>query len=977
MLPAVFIISARVIRQGFGDLETSDARDHVQQAVSVLDSEVAEIYSKTVSWSASDDVYNFIAGQNPGYLNSRIFPATVLNLRVNLIAFYDSQGTALAVKGYNLANGLEGPVSADVLAAFEENRSKLISADTNQGISGIILAGNHAMLVASHPVTPSNPGALSNGILVFARYLDDNEIQRLAKSSNQLIDVRLLEDENLPADFRTARDMLDRDSIIVNPLNDTTLAGYTLLDDLQGTSRWILKVQVLRVIHQRSQNTQRIFLLSLLVLGLAFGIIGQTTLERMMISQRSGLETMGRYRAVVEQISEGMIQIDAVSKNILEANASFAALLGYDPLALIGKSLFEIGIQEQADLEMDLNRMVAAPQAILGERRYCRKDGSSLDVEVSSARIEYNGHQVLCIVIRDVTSRKQAEKALLESRERYQLAARGANDGLWDWDLKTNELYLSSRWKSMLGYREDQVQNTPEAWFDLVHPDDLPELKVQLEAHLHGSSSHFQNEHRIRHSNGEYRWMLSRGLAVFDETGNPYRIAGSQTDITERKLSEEQYRYDAMHDALTCLPNRSLFLDRLAQAIERAKRRPDYLFALLFLDFDRFKVINDSLGHSVGDMLLVSGARRLEGCLRAMDTIARLGGDEFVILIEYLDSPDSAIRVAERIQEALAPPFTLSGHEIFTSASIGIVLSSIGYEHAEDALRDADIAMYRSKALGRARYVVFEPGLRSMAVTRLERETDLRRAIERNEFLIHYQPILSLATGQITGFEALIRWQHPTLGMIPPSEFIPVAEETGLIIPIGHWVLREACQQMTIWQTLYPEYRNLTISVNMSGKQFSQPNLPEDLARILEETGLDINCLRLEITESVVMEAIEFTTNMLKRLKQMGIQLEIDDFGTGYSSLSYLQQLPIDAIKIDRSFISQMNLGANNQGIVQAIVSLAHNLGMHVIAEGVEASDQLDRLKSMDCELGQGFLFHRPMTGEAVIKLLEGIAGVT
>lgn len=441
-------------------------------------------------------------------------------------------------------------------------------------------------------------------------------------------------------------------------------------------------------------------------------------------------------------------------------------------------------------------------------------------------------------------------------------------------------------------------------------------------------------------------------------------------DITDRKRAEEQLLHNAFHDPLTGLPNRALFMDRLGCAVEHAKRQENYLFAVLFIDLDRFKVINDSLGHTFGDQLLIGMASRLEACLRPTDTVARLGGDEFTILLEDVKDVSDAVRVAERIQAELRLPFDLGGQEVFTAASIGIALSTRDYDKPEALLRDADIAMYRAKALGKARYEVFNLGMHTRAMALLQLETDLRLAIERGEFQIHYQPIVSLKTGTITGFEALLRWQHPVRGFISPAEFIPVAEETGLIIPIGNWVLREACYQICAWQARFPANPPLTVSVNISGKQFSQPDLIEQIRQILQETNLAPQSLRLEITESVLMENTESAVSMLLQLKAMNIQLYMDDFGTGYSSLSYLHRFPIDTLKIDRSFISTTNLDGRNSGIVQTIIMLAHNLGMDVIAEGIETQLQLAFLKTLGCEYGQGYFFSKPVVAEVAEVLI-------
>jgi diguanylate cyclase (GGDEF)-like protein len=443
-----------------------------------------------------------------------------------------------------------------------------------------------------------------------------------------------------------------------------------------------------------------------------------------------------------------------------------------------------------------------------------------------------------------------------------------------------------------------------------------------------------------------------------------------QVELTERKHAEDKLVYTALHDSLTGLPNRALLMDRLHHVMERAKRRKNYMYAVLFLDLDRFKVVNDSLGHNIGDQLLIESARRLTACLRGEDTVARLGGDEFVILLEDIQDSTDAIRVAERIQHDLVAPYDLESHKIIVFVSMGIVLSGANYERPDDVLRDADIAMYRAKGQGLGRYVIFDPAMLDRVMTRLELETDLRRALEYQEFIVHYQPILDMGTDRIVGFEALVRWQHPTKGLIPPAEFIPAAEETGLIVPIGYWILDEACRQICVWQVQFPADPPLTISVNLSTRQCAQPDLVQKIADVLKINKLDASCLKLELTESLIVQDPESTSVMLSKLCELGIQVQIDDFGTGYSSLGYLHTLPIDTLKIDRSFISRLGINDNGSEIVRTILALAHNLGMKVIAEGVETDDQLSKLKKMDCEYVQGFLFAKPVDSQEAGILL-------
>jgi diguanylate cyclase (GGDEF)-like protein/PAS domain S-box-containing protein len=579
---------------------------------------------------------------------------------------------------------------------------------------------------------------------------------------------------------------------------------------------------------------------------------------------------------------------------------------------------------------------------------------------------------LLARACRYAMERHKADQALRESEERYALATEGANDGIWDWDLKSNRIYFSPRWVTMLQLPPENITNNLEDWFSRVHPEDLEQVKIDIQAHLEGLSMHFENEHRMLHQDGTYRWMLCRGLAVRDQASQAYRMAGSFSDITDRKRAEEQLQRDAFYDGLTHLPNRAVFMDRLGRAVERAKRRQDNRFAILFLDLDRFKMVNDGMGHGVGDDLLVSLANRLDECVRSADTVARLSADEFAFLIEDLEVQNEAIKIANRIKADLSKPFLLSNREVVISASVGITVSDLGYERAEDALRDAKIAMNHAKADGGGDYVVFEVPMRSRAVNLLQLEAELRRAIEQEEFQLYYQPIISLTDGKISGAEALIRWIHPQHGVVSPGEFIPLAEDTGLIVPIGDWVLVQACRQFVDWQSKFSHKPPLSISVNLSTKQFRQSDLVDKIVDVLNGSGIDPANLRLEITESVLMDTNDSALSMLTTLHESGVHVHIDDFGTGYSSLSYLHQLPIDALKIDRSFVARIDDDQNNTKIIQTIISLANDLDLIAIAEGVETKSQLVALRSLQCEYAQGYLFAKPVTSDDFELIFTG-----
>jgi diguanylate cyclase (GGDEF)-like protein/PAS domain S-box-containing protein len=598
--------------------------------------------------------------------------------------------------------------------------------------------------------------------------------------------------------------------------------------------------------------------------------------------------------------------------------------------------------------------------------------GRVVQLEMRAVETAWLSESVNLITLRDVSQWARVQAALEESEARYALAARAAHDGLWDWDLTTDEVYYSPRWKAMLGLAEEEVSSSNTEWLSRIHPEDAQRVQAALQSHLDGLTAHFETEYRILHKNGSYRWVVCRALASRGEAGRPTRLAGSLADVTHRKLAEAQLAHRAFYDPLTDLPNRTLLLDRLRHALRRAARRREDCFAVLFLDVDRFKVVNDSLGHGAGDRLLVAVARRLELALRPGDSVARLGGDEFVVLLERIREASDAQAVAERIHHELAAPFDLAGNELFLSASIGIALYNGEYLRPEEVLRDADAAMYRAKAAGRARHALFDAAMHQRALKELRTEAELRRALERAELCVQYQPIVALEGGRIAGVEALVRWRHPERGWVPPGEFVPVAEECGLIGAIDRWVLREACREVHAWSGSGARPPSgFCLNVNLSPRAFSSPDLVPHVERVLRETGFPSRALRLEITESAMMVHPDAAAQLLSELKGLGVQLSIDDFGTGYSSLAHLHRFPIDSLKIDRSFVDVMGELGEPSRIATAIVTLGQNLGIKVIAEGVETARQLELLRALRCDAAQGYFFSRPLDGERLQELLS------
>jgi diguanylate cyclase (GGDEF)-like protein/PAS domain S-box-containing protein len=680
------------------------------------------------------------------------------------------------------------------------------------------------------------------------------------------------------------------------------------------------------------------------------------------------LEEQDRRREVIDHLEQGMSVLDADGRVTLWSDALECMVRCSRDKAMGRPVTGAVPALARTELPRAIKETLAD-----GKVRTLNpvKLGAGTDTRIVQVKVLPVAGGV-ALLWNDVTERTREDHELKRSGERLALAAEGANDGLWQWNLQTQELYVSGRWREMLGLPADAAIGRPGAWLDRVHEDDLANLKAALETHLGGATQVFQHEHRIRHEDGAYRRFLCRGVAVRGAGRKPDRIAGSLTDTTEQAIAQERLRSVGFLDSLTGLSNRAVFVEGLGRRVDECKRRGlSHGFAVLYLDLDRFKIVNDSLGHMVGDELLIAASRRLESCLRPGDVLARLGGDEFAIFLNGLNDEAQGNAIAGRIQDALTAPFSIAGREVFTSASIGIAFGPAHYTNPDEVMRDADTAMYHAKSRGKSRHEVFDADMHARVRDRLSLENDLRRAIAAHDFEVHYQPIVSLASGMCIGFESLVRWTRNG-EPVSPVTFIPIAEELGLIEPLGTWVLQEACRTFANWQRRFPAAGLECITVNASSRQLVKQNFPRVVQQAVRQTGLRPADLRVEITETALLDSPGEVAIVLRELRDYGVKVYLDDFGTGYSSLSHLHKLPVDALKIDRSFVNSLLL-PGRPAIVESILALARTLNTSVVAEGIESEVQARELERLGCTHAQGFLFSRPLSMQAAEALI--IAG--
>lgn len=688
------------------------------------------------------------------------------------------------------------------------------------------------------------------------------------------------------------------------------------------------------------------------------------------LSEEALRESEEKYRELFENANDLIYTID-MQGNFTSLSRAGERISGYKRKEAIRGNINISQIVAPEFLEKakkKITEKVTNNKSTQYELEIIAKDGHRVPLELNTRIIYRDGKPVgIQGIGRDISERKKSEAALKASESQYRFLSEGIMHQVWT-ALPDGKLdYVNGRTLEYFNKKSEDLIN--ESWMNVVHPEDLPEC---LERWINSlkTGELYETEFRLLRNDGTYRWHRALATPGLDANGKIVKWYGTNTDIHDQKIAEEKLSYYAKHDSLTNLPNRVKFMNHLERIIKRTELQPEVRFAVLFLDLDRFKLINDSLGHLIGDKLLVAFAERLETCVRPGDVVARLGGDEFTILLNNLNDQNDAIHITNRLIHKLSEPFYLDDYEVFTSASLGIVISDEIIRDPEDFLRDADTAMYRAKEAGKARYEIFNKEMHIRNKTLLQIENDLRRAIEREEFRVLYQPIISLETGEICEFEALIRWYHPEHGLVEPMEFIRVAEETGLIIPIGNWIIKEASRQTADWQRRFPNSKPFIISINLSSKQLMHPPLATQIKEVLAETELDPRTLRLEVTESVVMENAEIALNVLNELSKIGVSLSTDDFGTGYSSLSYLHRFPFDSLKIDRTFISRIDSDKKSGEIVRTILMLAQNLNLEAIAEGIETEEQLRQLQFLGCRFGQGYLFSRPIPAPEIEQIL-------
>lgn len=671
------------------------------------------------------------------------------------------------------------------------------------------------------------------------------------------------------------------------------------------------------------------------------------------------------FKVLTEESTQG-ISVADLDGNYIYVNPAFCQMMGYSEQELLQLTVFDMKAPKQDHSSFEQTKNSKEKQAV--QVNLQRKDGSIFPSEVIGKKINYKGQQCVLGTVQDISDRVVTHQALIESEYRYHSAMQVANDGVWDWNIKTGIVRFDERYYTMAGYEKDDFAFTLEEWQKRVHPDDFHITNKAMQQYIEGQANSYDVEFRFLRKDETYMWIRARGKIIErDEQSNPKRFIGTHSDISVQKQHEEKILYQAHFDSLTYLPNRFLSLDRLKHSCQEANRKNE-LVALLFLDLDDFKKINDTLGHETGDLLLIEAANRLRSVVRSVDTVGRLGGDEFVIILGSLAAVEEAHPIIENLLNQFREMFIIRGRELMLTASVGVAVFPNDASDASELLRNADSAMYDAKACGRNTFSYYTAQMNQCAQRRLAIEEQIHGALTRQEFSVFYQVKTNLASGEIMGAEALLRWHNPVLGNVPPDEFISVAEQTGNIIQLGQYVLKEALSQTATWHKQFNA--DFQIAVNLSPRQFRDPMLVNFIEDTLNETGVAADKLELEITEGVLLSGHNYVEAMLTNITNLGVKLAMDDFGTGYSSLSYLRSYPFDVLKIDRSFIKEITNTKKDKALINAVVSMSHALNLQVVAEGIETEEQCSYLRKLGCDYGQGYLFSKPISSQEMSALL-------
>ncbi len=1048
LLFALYLALRPLVLSEFSRVEKQAASGRLQRAQTVLSYGQSEFLANYADWGVWDSAYRFVLDGNSEFVDAEFNEASLASSRANFIAVVRDDGIVLFSTMFDENTRTKSEVPVQLARHLGPEDPLLQHKDAQDKHAGLILLPKGPLMVVSIPITSSDGTAPIRGTILIGRYLVNLDWLQYLKANGQNVKFRALNQNDLPASFARAQEVLATGQRSVLQEEDGEMAGYLMLRDFYRQPIGLLRLSSPPEITERGNLTLS-YIVGLMVLcGVLFLVLALLPIERLVLARVARLNRVFEGVRVGGDLSQRVEErgADEISQLGANINRTFAALqavatrqkrserlyrqmaetalnagdayfvwqagqefldwhgdidslLGYPPGGMKRTQkawLQHIHFVDQGKVVRSCARGLALGQTVRVEFRVIRCDGTTrywlirakplvpdknestlaASLTLKAPLVERDGAPRLLAVCIDITARKQAEEALRQSEERLQLIFDTAADAIMIADREGQITFANEAAARIFGLLREEITGRTiddPVWeyaaldggpFD---PSENPFRRVRATG-----EPVYEVQYAVASSDGARVIVSVNAAPLLDARGNFSGMVASYADVTERRTLEARLKYQAFHDSLTGLANRSLLRDRLEHALVQRGKNENPI-AVLFIDLDNFKYINDSLGHAAGDELIVEIGRRLKVSLRAGDTAARFGGDEFVVLLESVDSPHYVIQVAERLLESLREPFNLSGREVFTTPSIGIAFSTGSYDHPDEMLRHADAAMYEAKRRGKSRYEVFQSSMSASALNRLEIENDLRRALQKGEFLLHYQPKWNLAQNQVCGFEALVRWQHPQRGLVSPGDFIPIAEETGLIVPLGFMVLKSACEQAKIWSMGLD--KPLIMAVNVSARQLQLPEIVPLVARVIEESGFAPACLILEITESSIVERTGAMLDTLNALKALGVKLAIDDFGTGYSSLAYLRAFPFDYLKIDRQFVTNVHQADGNGVIVSSMITLAHALGLSVIAEGAEQVEEVTHLQRLGCDMAQGYYFGRPMNAadtEARLGLHSG-----